>query len=226
MYRQPSYLLRRVGYFDSSVSSDSLGKTGVLMEQVATHDNLMNINRLDARSRLFEIIRKKSLVLGDIVLASGKHSDHYFDLKPTMLDPDGAELLSQLIVHRLQDIHVDFIGGLVVGAVPLLAPAAIESKKKGRSISGLIVRKAVKDHGTKKLVEGADDLTGKHVVVVDDVTTSGGSAMDAVDALRKLGANIVLVLSIVDREEGAAELYAKEGIPFQSLYTSRDFLRR
>lgn len=195
------------------------------MEQAAIRENLMNYNRLDTRTRLFEIIREKSFVLGDIVLASGKHSDHYFDLKPTMLDPEGADLLAQLIVLRLLEMPIDFIGGLALGAVPLLAPAAIESWKRGRAIRGLIVRQAAKDHGTKKLVEGANDLTGKHVAVLDDVTTTGASAMEAVTALQKLGGTIALVLSVVDRQEGAAGLYAKEGIPFGSLYTSSDFLK-
>jgi len=194
------------------------------MEQVVAREILMNLNQLDARSRLFEIIQRKSFVRGDIVLASGRRSDHYFDLKPTMLDTEGAELIAQLIVRCLQNVQVDFVGGLALGAVPLLSPVAIESRKIGKPVSGLIVRQAAKDHGTRKLIEGADDLTGKRVVVVDDVTTTGASAMYAVNILRQAGAKITLVVSVVDRQEGAAEFYAKEGIPFRSLFVSQDFV--
>ena len=94
----------------------------------------------------------------------------------------------------------------------------------GRPIPGFFVRKTVKDHGTKKLIEGTGDLSGKSVVIVEDVTTTGQSAMQAVSALREAGAKIALVISIVDRQQGAVELYKEAGIAFQSLFTSGDFL--
>jgi orotate phosphoribosyltransferase len=185
----------------------------------------MAINPGDARSRLFEIIKAKSFVRGHVVLASGKESDHYFDMKPSMFDPEGADLLSELIHARLADTGAEIVGGLEMGAVPLITPISIASRKAGRPMPGFFVRKTVKDHGTKKLVEGLSDVKGKRVAIVEDVTTTGGSAMKAVEALREAGATIALVISILDREEGAAKLYADAGIPFQSLFTASEFLR-
>jgi orotate phosphoribosyltransferase len=182
-------------------------------------------NTTDARDRLFEIIRSKSFVRGHVVLASGKESDHYFDMKPSMFDPEGADLLSELIYARIAATGAEIVGGLEMGAVPLITPISIASLKAGRPMPGFFVRKTVKDHGTKKLVEGLSDVKGKRVAIVEDVTTTGGSAMKAVEALREAGATIALVISILDREEGAATLYADAGIPFQSLFKASEFLQ-
>jgi len=180
----------------------------------------------DARSRLFDIVRTKSFVRGHVVLASGKESDHYFDMKPTMFDPEGAEILADLILARIAPAKADCVGGLEMGAVPLITPISIASRRAGKPLPGFFVRKTVKDHGTKKLVEGMADVKGKRVAIVEDVTTTGGSAMKAVAALREGGAEIVLVISILDREEGAAKLYADAGIPFESLFRASEFLGR
>jgi orotate phosphoribosyltransferase len=184
----------------------------------------MTLNRIEARARLFDIIKTKSFVRGPVVLASGKVSDHYFDLKPTMFDPDGADLLSALILSRLEGIEADYVGGLEMGAVPLISPIAIKSGKSARPLPGFFVRKTVKDHGTRKVVEGVGDIKGRRVVIVEDVTTTGNSAMVAVKALQEAGATVALVISIIDRQEGAGKLYADAGIPFQSLFTASDFL--
>lgn len=178
----------------------------------------------DAHARLYDIIRQKSFVRGHVVLASGKESDHYFDMKPTMFDPEGADLLAELIHARIAETDADIVGGLEMGAVPLITPISIASRRAGRPLPGFFVRKTVKDHGTKKLVEGLSDVAGKRVVIVEDVTTTGGSAMKAVEALKEAGATIALVISILDREEGAAALYASAGIPFASLFTASEFL--
>lgn len=178
-----------------------------------------------ARARLFDIIKTKSFVRGHVVLASGKESDHYFDMKPSMFDPEGAELLADLITARIAPFDAHCVGGLEMGAVPLITPISIASRHAGKALPGFFVRKTVKDHGTKKLVEGLSDVDGKRVVIVEDVTTTGGSAMKAVNALQEAGATIALVISILDREEGAEALYAEAGIPFQSLFKASDFLK-
>ena len=182
-------------------------------------------NATDARARLYEIIKAKSFVRGHVVLASGKESDHYFDMKPSMFDPEGADLLAELIFARIAATEADIVGGLEMGAVPLITPVSIAGLRAGRQLPGFFVRKAVKDHGTKKLVEGLADIAGKRVAIVEDVTTTGGSAMKAVEALTAAGAKIVLVISILDREEGAAKLYADAGIPFRSLFKASEFLK-
>jgi len=178
---------------------------------------------LEARGKLFALLKEKAFRRGRVVLASGRESDFYFDMKPAMLDPDGAALMAELILQQIHGVKADCIGGLEMGAVPLIAPVAMRSVEVGRRLPGFFVRKAVKDHGTKKRVDGTD-IAGKTVVILEDVTTTGASAMDAVKAVEEAGANVALVLSILDRGEGAAELYAKAGIPFKSLFRAEEFL--
>ena len=177
----------------------------------------------DARARLAEIIRTRSFGRGEITLASGRKSNFYFNLKPTMLDAEGASLLAELTLDALAGETIDYVGGLEMGAVPLIAPVAMRSPEFGRSLAGFFVRKTVKDHGTKKRVDGAD-IAGKTVVILEDVTTTGGSAMEAVKTVEEAGAKVALVLSILDRGEGASDLYAKEGVPFKSLFHAEEFL--
>ena len=178
---------------------------------------------LELRNRLFDILKQRAFRRGRVVLASGKESDYYFDMKPAMLDPEGASLMAELILQEIQYVKADCVGGLEMGAVPLIAPVAMRSLDFGRLLPGFFVRKAVKDHGTKKRLDG-NDIAGKSVVILEDVTTTGGSAMDAVKAVTEAGATVALVISILDRGEGAADLYAKAGIPFTSLFRAEEFL--
>jgi orotate phosphoribosyltransferase len=178
---------------------------------------------LEARNRLFALLKEKAFKRGRVVLASGRESDFYFDMKPAMLDPDGAALMAEIILQQLQDVRADCVGGLEMGAVPLIAPVAMRSPEFGRRLPGFFVRKAVKDHGTKKRVDGCD-IAGKSVVILEDVTTTGASAMDAVKAVTEAGAKVALVISILDRGEGAADLYRDAGIPFKPLFRAEDFL--
>jgi orotate phosphoribosyltransferase len=176
------------------------------------------------RERLADLIKERSFRRGDFTLASGKWSSYYFDSKPTMLHPEGAALLAELIVQELGDIEADCVGGLELGAVPLIAPVAIRSREAGRPLLGFFVRKAPKDHGTRQRIEGLD-VAGKTAIILEDVTTTGGSAMQAVEEVRKAGGKVALVLSILDRGEGASELYAAAGVPFKSLFRAEEFLR-
>ncbi|MBL8567091.1 MAG: orotate phosphoribosyltransferase [Hyphomicrobiaceae bacterium] len=139
----------------------------------------------DARSRLIEIVRERSYRYGtEITLASGRRSLFYFNMKPTMLHPDGARLIATLILDRLaaDGVDADLIGGLEMGAVPLAAAVTAVSSMEGRPIGAFFVRKQAKEHGTKSLVEGlaaGETMAGKRVVIVEDVTTTGGSAIKA-----------------------------------------------
>ena len=182
-----------------------------------------NAANFERRNKLFMLLRERAFKRGRVVLASGKESDYYFDMKPAMLDPDGAGLMADIILHELQGVTADAVGGLEMGAVPLIAPVAMRSPVFGRYLPGFFVRKAVKDHGTQKRVDG-NDIEGKSVVILEDVTTTGGSAMDAVKVVEDAGAKVALVISILDRGEGAAELYAKAGVPFKSLFKAEEFL--
>ena len=181
-----------------------------------------------SRARLAEIIRKRSFGRGEITLASGRKSDFYFNLKPTMLDPEGAALLAELTYEALKDDQLDFVGGLEMGAVPLAGAIAQLSWIKGHPIAAFFVRKKPKEYGAKLLVEGLtkdETLQGKRVVIVDDVTTTGGSAIKAVESVREAGGEIVLVFTMVDREEGATEAFAEAGMQFRSLYKASEFLK-
>jgi orotate phosphoribosyltransferase len=160
-------------------------------------------------------------------LASGRESEYYLDMKPAMFDPEGANALSEMILDRLENIKVDYIGGLALGAVPLISTITMLSYRQECPLPGFFVRKEVKDHGTKKLIEGlteSETLQGKDVVILDDVTTTGGSAMIAVEAAQTSGGKVILVLSVVDREEGAVEFFREREIPFAALFKASDFL--
>lgn len=182
----------------------------------------------DHRAELFELIRTRSFGRGRIKLASGRESDFYFDLKPTMLHAAGAAYIAEAICDALADVPVDYIGGLEMGAVPLATAAAQASHLRGRAMHAFFVRKKPKEHGAKKLVEGlgkTESLAGRNVVILEDVTTTGGSAIQAVRVVREEGANVVMVLSVVDRREGAEASFAAEKVPFRALFTADEFLK-
>ena len=181
-----------------------------------------------SRARLADIIRRRSFGRGEITLASGRKSDFYFNLKPTMLDPEGATLLAELTYEALRDDALDYVGGLEMGAVPLAGALAQLSWIKGHPIAAFFVRKKPKEHGARLAIEGlanGESLRGKRVVIVEDVTTTGSSALKAVEAVRETGAEIALVFTMVDREEGASEMFAAAGINFRSLYRASEFLK-
>jgi orotate phosphoribosyltransferase len=182
----------------------------------------------DYRTELFELIRTRSFGRGRILLASGRESDFYFDLRPTTIHPAGATCVGELIADALEGTNAEFVGGLEAGAIPIATAVAIASHRRGGKLQAFFVRKKVKDHGEKKMIEGlpkGESLKGKNVVIVEDTTTTGGSSMQAVNVLREEGANIVLVVTIVDRLEGAAETFAAEKLPFRALYTADEFLK-
>jgi len=194
-----------------------------MRREIAEYDGMP-----DHRAALFELIRTRSFGRGRIKLASGRESDFYFDLRPTTLHPSGATYVGELIADALDGLAVDFVGGLEMGAVPIATAVAIASHARGRTLGAFFVRKKPKDHGAKKLVEGlpkGETLKGRNVVVVEDVTTTGGSAIQAAQALREEGANVVLVLTIVDRLEGAQENFDAEKLPFRALFTADEFLK-
>jgi orotate phosphoribosyltransferase len=177
------------------------------------------------RQKAFNIIKERSFGRKKVILASGKESNFYFDLKMTMSVPEGANALAELILARLDSRKVDYVGGLAIGAVPLLGPIAILSLYKGRPLPTFFVRRDTKARGTMQKLEGVmpDELRGQDVVILDDVTTTGASAMVAVEEVRKAGANVILILSIVDRGEGAAEFFQEKGIPFEYFFTAQEF---
>jgi orotate phosphoribosyltransferase len=185
--------------------------------------------KASSRARLADIIFTRSFGRGEITLASGRKSDFYVNLKPTMLDAEGAALLAELTLDALANDKVDYVGGLEMGAVPIAGAIAQLSFMKGKPISAIFVRKKPKEHGAKLSVEGlmkGETLKGKRVVIVEDVTTTGGSAMKAVEVVKDAGGEVVMVFTMVDREEGATEFFKEQNMPFRSLYSAKEFLSR
>ena len=178
-----------------------------------------------AKRRLVEIVAQKSLLSGtEIELTSGQASSFYFDMKPTLFDPEAAGLIAGLILEALAEQPVDFIGGMEIGAVPIVACVA-ERSFPNRPLQGFFVRKQVKAHGTKRLIEGLpeDALSGQNVVLVEDVTTTGGSVLKAVETARGEGAQVDTVISVVDRLEGAEAGLATHDLRLIALLTAADF---
>src|SRR5256714_1611494 len=182
----------------------------------------------DYRAELFDLIRSRSFGRGKIKLVSGRESDYYIDMRPTTLHPAGATCVGELIADALEGLPVEFVGGLESGAIPIATAVATASNRRGGNIGAFFVRKKAKDHGARKLVEGlpkGQTLQGRNVVIVDDVMTTGGSSVQAIEAVREDGANILLVLTIVDRLEGAAETFAKEKLPFPAPFTAGEVFK-
>jgi orotate phosphoribosyltransferase len=181
-----------------------------------------------ARDRLRAIIRERSLLSGGrFTLASGRESSIFFDMKPAMLDPEGANLIADAVLDVVAGWPADAVGGLVMGAVPIVAVVAAKSwgdpRFAGRPLSGFFVRKEAKDHGTGKRIDG-NLAPGARTVILEDVTTTGGSALQAADAVRAAGCRVEGVVTLVDRREGASDAFARAGLPFVAIFSRDDFL--
>lgn len=171
---------------------------------------------------LLKVITHRSFRRGSFVLAAGDTSQYFFDLKPTMLDPLGATLIADRVVAMLEHYQVSAIGGLAIGAVPIVAATVARSYRSEQPIRGFYVRKEAKDHGTRQLIDGLD-VNGLHVMLVEDVTTTGGSLLKAAQAVREAGATVSHAITVVDRLEGGAERLAKHDIILLPILTRRDF---
>ena len=174
------------------------------------------------RKRLVTIIRRQSLLENrQFVLASGQSSNFFFDMKRTMFDPEGAALLADLLFDAIKTDNVEYVGGLETGAIPIVAAVAARSWPE-KPIKGFFVRKENKGHGTDQRIDGLLER-GARIILFEDVTTTGGSAMQAVNQVLQLGCTVLKVVSVVDRLEGAEENFAAAGIKFEAMFTWRDF---
>jgi len=176
-----------------------------------------------SEQRLLEIIRQKSFLRGQFKLASGAMSDYYLDMKPTSFDPEGASLIAEVICEMLAgDNDVDSIGGLELGAVPIVAAVCARSWPR-HPVAGFVVRKEAKNHGTARKIDG-NFKPNSRVVLIEDVTTKGGSVMQAVRAVRSQGAVIKRIITIVDRLEGARDSLKAEGLELAPIFTTNDLM--
>lgn len=178
-----------------------------------------------ARERLIERIRDLAYLYSeneDFTLASGRKSRHFFDMKPVMMDPECAHLLGVLIHHQIEKIgQVDAVGGLELGAVPLTG-IAIAKAGRGSSLKGFIVRKEPKGRGGRKTgnppgIEGSSLQSGHRIVLLEDVTTTGGSALKAAQRLIEMGCDVASCITILDRQEGGLDAFQEAGITLTPL---------
>jgi orotate phosphoribosyltransferase len=177
-----------------------------------------------ARTKVFNIIKAKSFFREKIKLASGRESDFYFNMKPTLYSAE-LEAVAKLVITELPD-DIDYVGGLAMGALPLISAVTMVSAQQKKELLGFYVREP-KDHGTMLTIEGLaqhETLAGKKVAILDDVTTTGGSAMKAVKEAKEAGAEVIIVLSLVDRGEGAVDFYREREIPFRAIFTASEFM--
>ncbi len=180
-------------------------------------------SKADQRARLKNLIAAKSVLTGgNFKLASGGQSAVFFDMKMTLLDPEGLNLVADLMVDLIADEACDAIGGLVLGACPIV-DAVIVKAFPTRRIAGFYVRKEPKERGTNKLIEGPL-ARGARCIMVEDVTTLGNSVLKAVAEARQAGCTVQTVVTCVDRQQGAQALLAAEGIALRSLFTMDEFL--
>ncbi len=180
--------------------------------------------------RLVEKVRELAFLDGGsddaFTLASGRSSRWFFDMKPVMMHTESAKLLSTLFNHRLDDLDPVFVGGLELGAVPLTAIVITGSESDKRK--GFMVRKSPKGRGGRKTnnppgIEGASIAEGGNVVILEDVTTTGGSSIKAVERIHEnTSCKVIAVISILDREEGGVEAFAEAGIPLESILSRSD----
>ena len=176
-----------------------------------------------AETQLLQLLKDRSFQRGTFRLASGSTSDYYIDGRMTAVYSEAAPLIGEVLYERTKDLNIDAIGGLAVGAVPLTTAAVISYHQHSRTLEGFWVRDEVKTHGTRKLIEG-NLKQGARVAIVDDVFTKGTSALKACQAVRELDCEVVVVLALVDRLQGAEQLFRSEGIVnYQPIFTIRDF---
>ena len=185
------------------------------MDSHNTNAHTANAQNLDAekKARLAELVKELAVVHGKVTLSSGKEADYYVDLRRATLHHEASRLIGALLRELTADWDFAAVGGLTLGADPV---ATSIMHAEGRDIDAFVVRKEAKKHGMQRRIEGAD-VEGKKVLVVEDTTTTGNSPLTAVAALREAGAEVVGVATVVDRETGAGDVIAAEGLEYRSL---------
>jgi orotate phosphoribosyltransferase len=175
------------------------------------------------REELRELLLHRALKFGDFMLTSGRRSDYYFDGKQVTLHSRGLFLIATIVLQRCREVGAEAVGGLTLGADPIAAAVATLDGATDAQINAFIVRKEAKAHGTGSVIEGPTLRPAQRVVLVDDTLTTGGTFLQAAQAVRVAGAEVAEAICIVDREEGGGDLLRGAGIPLHALFRRSDF---
>ena len=173
---------------------------------------------MSSKENLIKLLKENEVFLeGDFTLSSGKKSNYYINMKKAITEPEILSTISRMITELIEDDEIDKVAGPALGAVPIATAVSLESK-----LPLLMIRKEKKGYGTSKLIEGELN-SGDNVIVVEDVSTTGGSLLKAIKAIQDNGGNVTRAFVVVDRQEGAIEAFEKEGIKLEPLLTVNDF---
>jgi orotate phosphoribosyltransferase len=177
------------------------------------------------RQQLLDLFCNFAYKEGDFVLSSGQRSTYYINCKPVTLDPNGALAVGRLLLNKLP-MDTQAVAGLTLGADPIVSAVSVVSAYENRPLPALIIRKEAKGHGTMAYIEGPTLVPGAKVVVLEDVVTTGQSALKAVERLRGAGYSVEQVIALVDRQQGGAELYQSVGLKFEAVFSIGDIQDR
>ena len=180
---------------------------------------------IDMKRRLAKLLLEKSYREGEFTLSSGQKTNFYFDCRQTSLHPEGAWLIGNLFADMIRDIPAAAVGGMTLGADPLVTATSVVARQQGRLLAGLLVRKEAKGYGAKQYIEGLANVTpGDRVIMLEDVITSGASVLKACRRAQEASLTIAAVCAILDREEGGREAVTAAGFELKSLYTRPELL--
>ena len=189
--------------------------------QQTFNSSIATANANTLRQILLDLIVKYAYVEGDFTLSSGAKSSYYINCKQVTLRAEGALALGRLLLQLLPD-RTSAVAGLTLGADPMVSAVSVVSAYENRPVPALIIRKKPKGHGTQAYIEGPSLAPESNIVVLEDVVTTGGSALTAVERLQDAGYRVTQILSLVDREQGGGQLYQSKGIKFQALFSIKE----
>lgn len=176
---------------------------------------------MTSRDRLLQLITDLAVVHGRVTLSSGWEADYYVDLRRISLHGEAAPLVGEVMLDLVADLEVDAVGGLTMGADPVATAMLHAADRRGRRLDAFVVRKSEKAHGLQQRIEGPS-VSGRRVLVVEDTSTTGGSPLTAVEAVREAGGEVVAVAVIVDRASGAEEKIRAQGLDYRAAYSLAD----
>jgi orotate phosphoribosyltransferase len=177
------------------------------------------------KKELFQLLKRDAFFKKRVVLASGKVSNYYIDVRRVSLSSAGIYYIAHLVFRIIRNEKIDALGGPTLGADPIVSTVAFLAHKNKKKLKAFLIRKTPKKHGSQKLIEGQTLNSGDKVILIDDVATSGGSIIKSIEVLKDAKVKVVKAITVVDRQEGAQENLAKYNCPLVSLFTKSDFLK-